>query len=353
MGVTPADEIIITDVHASGIADFAVNDNYLPVVAVVKLRDHVHERPTRLGELLHLDASLLHLVVITRKNGDIGDVLMNESHLDALTRLLHKHFLYLLAALVLTEIKIFHVDMVLGIPQVFHQQFKLAVAGRNDFQTIAIRHAGGAVRSKEPCQRPEFLAYLIVLFMSEKETEYTLVGTLAENFNEFLVLVLEIPGLAEIDADHEIQQQADDRKQGDDEKPCYLLGRITVIENDDHYGTDYQQYQKNRKNNPKYCHSQSALETVRNVTNFRKVSNSTTTAGLTKSRREHKSSPKEYRVPEVHLPNGLRSMLPFAENHEEKEPIILEDAPEDNKGTLHLRRNAALGNIMGLSDILI
>lgn len=46
-------------------------------------------------------------------------------------------------------------------------------------------------------------------------------------------------------------------------------------------------------------------------------------------------------------------MLPFAENHEEKEPIILEDAPEDNKGTLHLRRNAALGNIMGLSDILI
>ena len=46
-------------------------------------------------------------------------------------------------------------------------------------------------------------------------------------------------------------------------------------------------------------------------------------------------------------------MLPFAENHEEKEPIILEDASEDNKGTLHLRRHAALGNIMSLSDILI
>ena len=128
VGVTPADEIIITDVHASCIADFAVNDNYLPVVAIVKLRDHVHERPTRLGELLHLDASLLHLVIITRKNGDIGDVLMNESDLDTLTRLLHEHFLYLLAAFVLTEIKIFHVDMVLGIPEVFHQQFELAVA---------------------------------------------------------------------------------------------------------------------------------------------------------------------------------------------------------------------------------
>ena len=128
MSVTPADKIIIADVHASGIADFAVNDNYLPVVAVVKLRDHVHERPTRLGELLHLDASLLHLVIITRKDGDIGDILMNESDLDTLTRLLHEHFLYLLAALVLTEIKIFHVDMVLGIPEVFHQQFELAVA---------------------------------------------------------------------------------------------------------------------------------------------------------------------------------------------------------------------------------
>ena len=140
--------------------------------------------------------------------------------------------------------------------------------------------------------------------MTEEKSEYTFVSTFTENFYELLVLVLEIPGLSEIDADHEIQQQADDRKQGNDEKPCYLLGRITVIENDDHYGTDYQQYQKNRENNPKYCHSQSALETVRNVTNFRKVSNSTTTAGPTKSRREHKSAPKEYRVPKVQLPNG-------------------------------------------------
>ena len=86
--------------------------------------------------------------------------------------------------------------------------------------------------------------------MTEEKSEYTFVSTFTENFYELLVLVLEIPGLAEIDADHEIQQQADDREQGNDKKPRYLFGRITIIENDDHYGTDYQQYQKNRKNNP-------------------------------------------------------------------------------------------------------
>ena len=81
--------------------------------------------------------------------------------------------------------------------------------------------------------------------MTEEKSEYTFVSTFTENFYELLVLVLEIPGLAEIDADHEIQQQADDRKQGNDKKPRYLFGRITIIENDNHYGTDYQQYQKN------------------------------------------------------------------------------------------------------------
>ena len=127
VGVAPFYEIIIADIHPAGVSDFAVDDHYLPVIAIVKLRDQVYERPSRLGEFLHHHASFFHLVVVTWEDVDVSDILMYESDFHAFTCLFHQHFLNLLCTLVMAEIEILHVDILLRILQVFHEKFELPV----------------------------------------------------------------------------------------------------------------------------------------------------------------------------------------------------------------------------------
>ena len=125
--IAPFYKIIIADIHSAGISDFAVDDHYLPVVAIVKLRNQVYERPSRLGEFLHHHTGFFHLVVVTGEDVDVSDILVYESDFHAFTRLFHQHFLNLLSTLVMAEIEIFHVNILLRILQVFHEKFELPV----------------------------------------------------------------------------------------------------------------------------------------------------------------------------------------------------------------------------------
>ena len=233
MRVPPSDEIIIAYVHSPGVADFAVDDDDLPVVAIIELGEQIHQRPVRLRELFHLDTRLLHLIVILRADGDIGDILVNEPDLDPLAGLLHQHFLDLLASLVLAEIEILHVDVVFRIPQILHQQLELPVSRCDDFHIIAVGHAGRAVGSQQPCQGLVVIPDKVILAMPEKQLPNPSVRPFPEDSDEPPVLYRKVPGLPDIDAHHKVEQESDNRQNRDDQYPGYLLGRVPVIEDDD------------------------------------------------------------------------------------------------------------------------
>ena len=219
MRIAPSHEVVIADIHASGIADTPVDYHDLTMVTVVQLRDEIHERPPRLGELLHLDTRLFHLIVILRTDDDIGDILVYEPDLHPFTSLLHQHFLDLLAALVLSEIEIFHVDGLLGIAQILHQQLELTMPRRDDFQTVTVGHACGTVASQKFGKRLVITTYEIVLLVPEKQFEHLVIGLLSEYLDELLMLPLEKPRMAEIDADNEVKQKPHYRQYRDNQKP--------------------------------------------------------------------------------------------------------------------------------------
>lgn len=93
------------------------------------------------------------------------------------------------------------------------------MAGSDDFQAVAVSHASGAVARQKLGERLVVTFYEIVLLMSEKQSEDLVIGLCSEYLNEFLVLLLEIPRVAEIDADHKIEKQSDYRQNGDNQKP--------------------------------------------------------------------------------------------------------------------------------------
>ena len=235
MGVPPPDEIVIADVHSAGISDFSVYHHYLPVVAVVELRDEIYERPSRLGELHHFHPGILHFVVVPRTDCNVGDVFMYEPHLHSFPGFLHQHFLDLLAALVLTEIEIFHVDIFLCIPQVLYEQVELPSSGRDDFETVTVRHASGGLCGQKLCESLVFAFYEIVRSMPEQQFMHLCTGPRPEHLNEFPVLLLEEPRLPEVDSHHKIENEADNREQCDDQYPGNLLGGVPVIEYDDYH----------------------------------------------------------------------------------------------------------------------
>ena len=169
MGVSPPQEIVVADVHSSGVSDFPVNHDNLSVVAVVELGEKVDERPARFREFDDFNAGLHHFIIIRRQDGDIGDVLVYESDLDPFPSLLHQHFLDYLASLVLAEIEILHMDMLLGIPQVFHKKFELPPSGRDYFQFVSVCDTGGAVAGQQISQGSVILLDLFVVLVPEQQ----------------------------------------------------------------------------------------------------------------------------------------------------------------------------------------
>ena len=54
--------------------------------------------------------------------------------------------------------------------------------------------------------------------MPEKQFEHLVIGLFSEYLDELLMLPLEKPRMAEIDADHEVQQKPDYRQYRDNQK---------------------------------------------------------------------------------------------------------------------------------------
>ena len=85
--------------------------------------------------------------------------------------------------------------------------------------------------------------------MPEKQFEHLVIGLLSEYLDELLMLPLEKPRMAEIDADHEVKQKSHYRQYRDNQKPGDFFRRVSVVEDDDDDGADYEQRQKNRERN--------------------------------------------------------------------------------------------------------
>ena len=121
MRIPPLQEIVVADVHSSGIADLAVDDGDFAVVAIIELCAESEQIESRPREFHDLDASLLHFVIVERAYVDIGDIFMYEPDLYAFSRLFHQQFLDFPASAVPPEIEIFHMDVFPGIFEIPHQ----------------------------------------------------------------------------------------------------------------------------------------------------------------------------------------------------------------------------------------
>ena len=139
MGVPPADEIVVADVHPARVADLSVNHHYLPVVPVVEQGAQPECGEFRVGERDHLHSGFPHFLEVPRPDVDVGDVFVYETDLHALPCLLHEQLLYHLAALVLLEEEILHMDMMPGIPDVLGQGFELSFARCYDLNSVIVR----------------------------------------------------------------------------------------------------------------------------------------------------------------------------------------------------------------------
>ena len=82
MGVSPADKIVLADIHPPGISYFPVNHDYLPVVPVIEHGAQPEYGEFRVGKRDDIHTGFLHLLEISRPDVDVGDVFIDEPDLD-------------------------------------------------------------------------------------------------------------------------------------------------------------------------------------------------------------------------------------------------------------------------------
>ena len=213
---------MVVDVHPPGVADLPVNHHYLPVIAVVELRDQVQQVHPRIGELDDFDAGFPHGVVVGRGNREIGDVLVQEADLDPLPRLLHQKPLDRLAALVVPEVEIFNVDGFLGRQDVLAQQVELPLSVGDDLDVVAGSDRRVTLRSEKPCQRPEFFPDGGFVVMPEEDSVQLRCGLRLEDVHVPLMPPVEDPVMPVVDSEHQVEHKTRHRKHRDDKQPSEL-----------------------------------------------------------------------------------------------------------------------------------
>lgn len=77
--------------------------------------------------------------------------------------------------------------------------------------------------------------------MSEQQVVHLTVGSAVEGIYELLVLFLGKRRLPQVEAYRKVQQESDDRQDGDYQYPCDFLGGIPIVKNDDDDGAYYQE----------------------------------------------------------------------------------------------------------------
>ena len=239
---------MVVDVHPAGVADLPVDHDYLPVVPIVELGSHVQDVHPRIGELDDLHASLPHRVVVGRGDREIGDVLVQETHLDTFLGLLHQQFLDRLAALVVAEVEILDMDRLLGRQYVLAQQVELPRAARDDLYVVARGHGRVSLRSHQPCQRTELLTDSGLVVMPEQDSVEFRGGPGLEEVLVPLMPAVEDPVVPVVDTEHEVKYQADHGKHGYDKQPCEFPSGVPGVHQDHYEDTENQEKVQNCKN---------------------------------------------------------------------------------------------------------
>lgn len=166
---------------------------------------------------------------------------MYESDFYAFAGLFHQHFLNLLCSVVMAKIEILHVDVFFGVLKVLHEKFELSLPGSYYFQSVAVRDASRSVAGQETGERLVFCFDEGVFLVSEQQVVHLTVGSAVEGIYELLVLFLGKRGLPQVEAYRKVQQESDDRQDGDYQYPGDFLGGIPIVKNDDDDGAYYKE----------------------------------------------------------------------------------------------------------------
>lgn len=242
MCVAPAEEVVVADVHASGVSDLSVYDHYLAVVTVVELRQ---QEDVRVGELHDLHSGLLHLIVVAFPDRDVRNVFMYETHLYAFACLLHQQLLYLPAAVILQEVEILEMDVVLCGKQVIDKGFQLSAAGCYYLDLIVAADGKAAVLLEQAAQSAVSLADVLFLSCAEEKFLGLLARPFFESVEELSVPHLEYAWLAEIQTEYDVKDEADDREHADNQDPGHLPAGILIV-------IQYHQYRSRYQENTEY-----------------------------------------------------------------------------------------------------
>ena len=219
MSVSPSEEIVVTYVHSSGVADLSVNDDNLPVVAIVELRQ---QECIGVGESYDFHSCLLHFVVIAWPDGDVGYVLMDEPDLDAFACLLHQKVLYAPASVVLEEIEIFEMNMMPGGKNVVDKGFELAPARGDDLYLVVAAYGQPAVAAQQTAELPVAGEYPVFVCISEQQFLGLLPGALVEYIQEFPVTDLEESRFPEIQPEYKVKYESYYRQYAYNQNPGNL-----------------------------------------------------------------------------------------------------------------------------------
>ena len=230
MGISPvaplyARGISLGYVHPSGVADTAVDDDYLPVIAVIGVTGE--ERQPYLQEWLHLHASRLH-IIIEFPAEEIGCVVILYPDLNAGLRLRYEYVRNPASERVVLELEEFEMNVVFGGFQVPDQSVEHFLTVRIYLEGIAFEREGLACHPQQFCQ-------IGVIALDSRIYKLSIIVHYP-GLEQIAVLVLHQPFVFAAGTEDKPEYESQHRKQADDQHPAQSLQRMPVFGN--HYAAD-------------------------------------------------------------------------------------------------------------------
>ena len=222
-------DVAVGDVHAADIADAAVDDGYLAVVAVVDAAGQLGEG--YLEEGTHDDAGLLHLLEKTLLDRPAPHVVVEHPYLYPPAGTSQQHLFHAGTQLVVFEDIVLYVYVLAGCLQVLQILVELALPRGEDLHPVArvVGHAAQAVTE---------LDLLLALLVQRQlvDIDNRVVVALAQfalDASRHHALGLEI--LSEKD----IKDQPHHGKESEHDDPRQTLYRVTIFGDDNHNRSQY------------------------------------------------------------------------------------------------------------------
>ena len=270
MGISPRavavddTEVFIPDIKAADVADFAVNDGKLAVVAVIQAH---HEARQEGGGIAPCGVKLIKEIL--RQTG-VADAVIKNSHLDPLCCLFRQFIQKTRAEPVPTPDVIFQMDIFLGIADILHEGFKFILAVIEIFDFIVKGNPVAAVQM-QMCQIGDIFCMGQLALIFDK---CLLLGDFLRRMDIlkevfiidlliiFFLFAKHFFALTVAPEDH-IGKKAENRDEQQHQKPCPCAGRVSALEEHDEPGKDdvgNQQDDDKKKNPAPFCtHSQTSF----------------------------------------------------------------------------------------------